>query len=700
MSDKPNNWKYIYDAIQESAGNKHINLKYQRSFSLNIFRMNTIELLQLSQRINDPNEGLDLMMEGNRDAGNQTHREITRLVHNFVASAKTLVEHTRNFMKEHYENTPIYNKYNEQIKLDFVNEPVIKFVEDLRNFRLHNGLPPTEMYLEFKSNPNTSNSEQAMKTGIRLKTKELLKWKGWTALAKRYLENSNDFIDIHNFSSDYERKVINFHSWLNNELDEFHSNDLKEYNKLVADFNSQNNINKSSGKNDRESSIPQKKSNDEELFEDNIKITLNNSALEILSKVKELSLPNSFNKNQTSDRIPSATIKVEELIETPILWTLKNNIPMVVFIKKLNKNYGLIGESLVDIDKLIKQLLKFEIIKNSLSEDYLKNEILKWIRLRFLELESTDFITTLLSSISESIREYTVLVPISNLQIEKAIEFGPARIIPLNKTTIDSLELQVTKMNEEAQYQTASLFSNLRKEIQGLSALEFKVNKEREKVSEYTQSLAEIIINLLCFLSPATKLYPSTVNVSLLGSEINPVSNIIIYNSQTFSYTSRLLSPSFDWNISESNLKELQTDLSLLETLIYPEKLNQFATTVRSSLLIFSMGSKLSNPIDRLSYCLLSIEKLLLKHSAEPIEYTIEQRMKELLKSDESIDVQQYVREAYRIKKRKSIEILTESELQFLRGFIYLSYLAVYISFRNINQFENLSEFFDQLNTP
>lgn len=697
MSDKSNNCKHIYDAIQESAGNKHINRTYERSFSLNIFQMNTIELLQLSQRINDPNEGSDLMMAGNRDAGNQAHREITRLVHNFVASAKTLVEHTRNFMKEHYLNTSIYSKYIDQIKLDFGNEPVIKFVEDLRNFLLHNGLPPSEMYLEFKSNPNTSNGEGSTKTGIRLKTKELLKWKGWTALAKRYLENSNNFIDIHNFASDYEKKVINFHNWLNNELNSFHSNDLIEYDKLVSEFHSKHDMNKYSVINKEEFSKNSHELNQEELFDENKKITINNNALKILLKVEELSFPDSLNKNHTSDRIPSAIIKMEELIETPILWTQNKNIPMVVFIKKTNKNYGLIGESIVDIDELVKQLLEFELIKNSLSEAYLKNEILKWVRLRFLGLESKDFVTSLLSSISESMKEYTVWLPISNLQVEEVIAFGPAKIIPLNKSTFDSLELRVTKISETAQHQTASLFSNLRKEMQGLSALEFKVNKERIKASEYTQSLAEIIINLLCFLSPAAKSYPSTANISLLGNEINQVSNIIIYNSETFSYTSNLLSPSYDWYISEDKQKELQTDLSLLETLIYPEKLNQFATTIRSSLLLFSIGSKLSNPIDRLTYCLLSIENLLLKHSVEPIEFTIGKRMKDLIKKDELIDVQQFVREAYRIKKRKSIEILTESELQFLRGFIRLSHLTVYIAFRNINQFENLSDFIDQL---
>lgn len=696
MNDTTNNWKHTYDHLQNSAGNQHINRTYKRSFTLNIFLINTIELLQLSDRIKDSNEGLDYMMADNREEGNQVHREMTRLVHNFVASAKTLVEHTRNFMKEHYSDTSVYEKYCNQIKINFVNEPITKFIEDLRNYMLHNGLPPTQMYLEMKSDPNLGNNTGFMKTGIRLKTDELLKWKNWTAPAKKYLENADDFIDIYHFAEEYSRKVKNFHVWLNKELDDFHAEDLNEFEKLKTDLNSYRtetyDVIDTEQFSEKNTSFKQ-----EEIFGSNEKLTFNKIANDILTKVEELSIPSSHDTNCPNERIPSATITEDKFLETPIFWTTIQNKTSVIFIKEHNKNYGLTGEALVNLQQLIQQLLELKTLKNILSYSCLEHEILKWIRLQFLESSLTDFTTTIINLVETNVREYTILIPISNFQVESIIEFGPAKIIPLTRDKFDSIEKHIEILEEKTSEQSKSLCLNLRKKLQGLSALEFKFNSERTQANEYAQSLAEIIINLICFLSPEAKLFPSIVNINLLGRELAAVSNIITYDSKSFSYKTELLTPPVSWYISEEKKHELTDDLSLMETLIYPERLNQFSTTVRSSLLMFSIGSKSLNPIDRITYSLLSIENLLLKHSAEPIEFNIENRMKNLIKHEDLIDVKQYIREAYRIKKRKSIKGLTELESHSIDKFIHLAHLTIYIAFRNIPQYTNLSEFIDSL---
>lgn len=69
--------------------------------------MNSQELIEITRRVNDPDEGLRLMYLHNREAGEQTHREFARRVHNFVAASLTLVDHTRNFMREHYTGAPV-----------------------------------------------------------------------------------------------------------------------------------------------------------------------------------------------------------------------------------------------------------------------------------------------------------------------------------------------------------------------------------------------------------------------------------------------------------------------------------------------------------------------------------------------------------------------------------------------------------------
>ena len=103
--------------------------------------MNAQELIEITNRVNDPDEGLRLMSQDNREAGDQTHREVSRRVHNFVAAALTLVEHTRVFMRKHYANTSVLARFEGKISAELDNEPVVKFVQNLRNFMLHKGLP-------------------------------------------------------------------------------------------------------------------------------------------------------------------------------------------------------------------------------------------------------------------------------------------------------------------------------------------------------------------------------------------------------------------------------------------------------------------------------------------------------------------------------------------------------------------------------
>src|SRR5258706_2019743 len=147
MSDTAKGRSEVLAAIHSSRGMEHINRSHQRTFSLNIFRMNAQELIEITRRVNDPDEGLRLMYVQNREASQQTHREVARRVHNFVAASLTLGEHTRNYMRDHYSKTPVLERYQARIDAEFAPDPLGRFVQDLRNFMLHKGLPNSEMFL-------------------------------------------------------------------------------------------------------------------------------------------------------------------------------------------------------------------------------------------------------------------------------------------------------------------------------------------------------------------------------------------------------------------------------------------------------------------------------------------------------------------------------------------------------------------------
>jgi hypothetical protein len=227
----------LLNAIHSSRGMEHVNRSHHRTFTLNIFRMNAQELIEITRRVNDPDEGLRLMSQNNREAGQQTHREVTRRVHNFVAASLTLVEHTRIFMREHYSNTPILDRYQAKVDADFVNKPLVRFVQDLRNFMLHNGLPESVMFLNFESNPDLPDSGGVLTTGIHIKASQLLGWDRWSVPARTFIESSGEFVDIRTFAETYTDTILSFHDWLQGELDQFHVADLDKLRALQTSLN-------------------------------------------------------------------------------------------------------------------------------------------------------------------------------------------------------------------------------------------------------------------------------------------------------------------------------------------------------------------------------------------------------------------------------------------------------------------------------
>jgi len=83
--------------MQNSNGMAFLNRMRAQSFSHNIFSMNFHEIKEELKLIENPEIGIKFMSQDNRETGDQAFREIHRLLHNFLASAKTLIEHTRVF---------------------------------------------------------------------------------------------------------------------------------------------------------------------------------------------------------------------------------------------------------------------------------------------------------------------------------------------------------------------------------------------------------------------------------------------------------------------------------------------------------------------------------------------------------------------------------------------------------------------------
>lgn len=156
--------------------------------SWTIFVRNTNELIELHSRpANDIRFMLQLMGDGDAETI-AFWAEFDQRLHNEMASAGSLVDHTRRLARHCETNFPDfvaeYRKLNTHVAE--MNEAV--FLSGLRNYLLHVDVPPVVQTL----NISTVDGSQAQEHIIQLSAKRLLEWNNWSSRARHYLESFPD----------------------------------------------------------------------------------------------------------------------------------------------------------------------------------------------------------------------------------------------------------------------------------------------------------------------------------------------------------------------------------------------------------------------------------------------------------------------------------------------------------------------------
>jgi hypothetical protein len=151
--------------------------------------------------------------------------ELRRYFHNYVASAATLRSHAQIIIPEAYNPSEFFTEYQNKVDIEFKYEPLSVFVQDLRNYTLHRSLPATYSQIQFHQNEQT---KQSMPTARAYLDKESLLqgYDKWTRASKKYLAEAPDEIDLSDLINNHHDKFASFYNWLNNRLNEIHSDEL------------------------------------------------------------------------------------------------------------------------------------------------------------------------------------------------------------------------------------------------------------------------------------------------------------------------------------------------------------------------------------------------------------------------------------------------------------------------------------------
>ena len=158
----------------------------RRSWS--VFVRNTTELIDLLNiPATDIAASLQLMGD-DREATGMFWEELDQRLHNQLASAVSLVDHTRRLLAYYESDIPAmvgeYRTRNAAVR----EMSEASFLRDLRNYLLHYGAPPVIQTLTL----GPTGDMGATGHSIKLSPRRLLEWDGWKKPSHHYLSSFAD----------------------------------------------------------------------------------------------------------------------------------------------------------------------------------------------------------------------------------------------------------------------------------------------------------------------------------------------------------------------------------------------------------------------------------------------------------------------------------------------------------------------------
>lgn len=146
--------------------------------------------------------------------------ETQRLIHNYVTSTQSLIDHQRRHQRSLAKIKDAFNEeYQTEIDNQFIQDPLSNFIGELRNYYNHYAIATISSNKVFDGITN----ELSAKLVISLESIKETSF-NWNQYSKSYLNQSDSQKELSKLFEEYHLKVLDFQKWYKNRLEEiFHS---------------------------------------------------------------------------------------------------------------------------------------------------------------------------------------------------------------------------------------------------------------------------------------------------------------------------------------------------------------------------------------------------------------------------------------------------------------------------------------------
>ena len=198
-----------------------------------VFESNYLWLVRALDYFRREEVFMELWREDNRAKLASFIDEVTRLLHNFLAGAKSLVDHTRVFTDDIYEGHGFKKVYQEKVDRDLMHSPIVCFVQNLRNYVLHKQLPIASARLSLKGGGATITE---FDNTIKLDVNELREWDKWKPESRVFLDSLDDKVQIREVAEKYEGAIRASYQWFGEQQTQVHRSEFAEMSRLETKY--------------------------------------------------------------------------------------------------------------------------------------------------------------------------------------------------------------------------------------------------------------------------------------------------------------------------------------------------------------------------------------------------------------------------------------------------------------------------------
>lgn len=140
------------------------------------------------------------------------HIEINRMLHNYLASVYTLIEHTR-ILRNKFQNDEFEKQFIKKFSR-LLNDEIYHLYKNLRTCCQHVDVPPTSIGLKFYSLKNLVSQENI----FSIDTESLLEWSNLPDDVIGFIEEQDKDIDVKETLEDFHFCLMKFNKWIINTI--------------------------------------------------------------------------------------------------------------------------------------------------------------------------------------------------------------------------------------------------------------------------------------------------------------------------------------------------------------------------------------------------------------------------------------------------------------------------------------------------